>query len=184
MLVEAAPHSRCSNILPRDGTAYASTYRANNDLNLAACITVIFMQGKRIYTHSFEHNYIKAGSRGTSAVMSMCILSTLQYKYKMKNQIFQIAFNAKLCSWWTSQNEYLTPELFGSCCLITNEWLRGSFWMLYAEEWHSTKRPYSTVAVHHYRAKYHFGIQLLKVPFSGIRSGTSQKSQTHSRLGL
>ena len=33
------------------------------------------------------------------------------------------------------------------------------------EEWHSTKRPYSTVAVHHYRAKYHFGIQLLKVYF-------------------
>ena len=162
MLVEAAPHSRCSNILPRDGTAYASTYRANNGLKLAACITV--------YTHSFEHNYIQAGSRGTSAVMNVYMLSTMhmqgtQYKYKMKNQIFQTAFNGKLCSWWTSQNEYLTPELFGSCCLITNEWLRGSFWMLYAEEWHSTKRPYSTVAVHHYRAKYHFGIQLLKVYF-------------------
>ena len=33
------------------------------------------------------------------------------------------------------------------------------------EEWHSTKRPYSTAAVHHYRAKYHFRKQLPKVYF-------------------
>ena len=50
----------------------------------------------------------------------------------------------------SERNGDLTPQLFGSCWPITNEWLRGSFWTLYAqccwhEGWHSPKRPYTVV---------------------------------------
>ena len=42
----------------------------------------------------------------------------------------------------------LTSQLFGSCCSIMNEWLLGSFWMLFAQCcWRAVALPNSTVTV-------------------------------------